>query len=110
MFMAECRSIVVVAVALCAVTAASAQDARLARGLSIVDLNCSRCHSIGRAGSSPLSKAPAFRHLSQRYPLEQLEEALAEGIRTGHNDMPEFRFGPGDIDAILAYIGSISEP
>ena len=104
-----CRFILVV-VALCAAPVASAQDAVLARGLSIVDGNCSRCHAVGRAGSSPLTKAPAFRDLSKRYPLEQLEEALAEGIKTGHNDMPEFRFDPGEIDAILAYIGSISEP
>jgi mono/diheme cytochrome c family protein len=36
-----------------------------------------------------------------------LEEALAEGISTGHPDMPEFIFEPDQIEAILAYIGSL---
>jgi mono/diheme cytochrome c family protein len=37
-----------------------------------------------------------------------LEEALAEGISTGHPDMPEFVADPDQIDAILAYIESLN--
>jgi hypothetical protein len=33
-----------------------------------------------------------FRTLGKRYPIEALEEALGEGIISGHPDMPEFRF------------------
>lgn len=90
--------------------AAVAQDARLERGLKIVEEKCARCHAVGRSGASTLAKAPPFRILSHRYPLESLAEALAEGIVTGHNDMPEFKFQPHEIDAILTYIGSISTP
>ena len=79
-----------------------------ARGRTIVEANCSRCHAVGRTGASPLDKAPPFRDLSKRYPLRYLEEALAEGIVTGHNEMPEFKFAPAEVDAILTYIESIS--
>jgi mono/diheme cytochrome c family protein len=36
-----------------------------------------------------------------------LEEALAEGIVTGHNDMPEFAFEPGDVTAIITYLDTL---
>ncbi len=51
--------------------------------------------------------APAFRDLASRYPIENLAEALAEGIVTGHPAMPVFTFEPREIDALLAYIGSL---
>jgi K+-transporting ATPase ATPase B chain len=34
-------------------------------------------------------------------------EALAEGIRTGHPQMPEFVFAPDEVDSIIAYLKSI---
>ena len=33
--------------------------------------------------------APPLRTLHQRYPIDSLGEALAEGISTGHGDMPD---------------------
>ena len=44
----------------------------------------------------------------KRYPAESIEEALAEGIVSGHPDMPEFVFEPPEIDAIFAYLDSLS--
>jgi hypothetical protein len=41
-------------------------------------------------GDSPLSKVPPFCTLHQRYPVEDLAESLADGIRTAHPAMPEF--------------------
>ena len=32
---------------------------------------------------------------------------LAEGIVTGHNDMPDFAFEPGDVTAIIAYLDTL---
>jgi hypothetical protein len=52
--------------------------------------------------------APPFRTLSQRYPIETLAEALAEGIVTGHPEMPQFVFQPRDIDALLGYIAGLA--
>ena len=77
------------------------------RGLLIVRTNCSRCHAVGKMGESPLPIAPPFRTLHERYPVEDLEEPLAEGIVTGHPTMPEFRFDPGQVGDIIAYLKSL---
>jgi cytochrome c len=79
----------------------------LARGEALVHTNCSPCHAIGPTGDSPHPDAPPLRTLSERYPIEDLAEALAEGISTGHPDMPEFVAAPDQIAAIIAYIGSL---
>jgi cytochrome c len=77
------------------------------RGFVIVRTNCSRCHAIGKVGESPLKVAPPFRTLHERYPVEDLQEPLAEGIITGHPTMPEFRFDPGQVGDIIAYLKSL---
>lgn len=79
----------------------------VSHGKALVEANCARCHAIGRTDKSSHPDAPAFRVLSQRYPIVDLEEALAEGISTGHPDMPEWVASPDQIDAILAYIESL---
>ena len=79
------------------------------RGLVIVRTNCSRCHAIGKVGDSPLPIAPPFRTLHERYPVDDLQEPLAEGIVTGHPTMPEFRFDPGQVGDIIAYLKSLEQ-
>ncbi|NDV87876.1 c-type cytochrome [Aurantimonas aggregata] len=89
-------------------TSAAAQDtAVIAEGRAVLEERCSRCHAIDRTGESPHAEAPAFRTLSERYPVSALQEALAEGIVTGHPDMPEFVAEPVQIAAIIAYLESI---
>ena len=39
-----------------------------------------------------------------------LAEALAEGIVSGHPDMPVFVFTPPQIEAFLAYLNSLERP
>ena len=78
-----------------------------AKGKSILADKCSRCHQIGPDGRSPLAEAPAFGTLMQRYKPEQLEEALGEGLSSGHPAMPEFVFEPDEISAIIAYLGTL---
>lgn len=88
-----------------------AQDGLLERrGRTVLTENCSRCHSINRTGRSTHRQAPPFRILGQRYQIDSLAEALAEGLMTGHPDMPEFVFEIDDVRAILAYLHSIQEP
>jgi len=77
------------------------------RGLTIARTNCARCHSIDRATGSPLAIAPPFRTLHKKYPVENLEEALAEGISTGHPTMPEFRFDPGQVNDLISFLKSL---
>lgn len=94
-----------------ATSGAAAEDAAaLADGRALVEANCSRCHAIDRTGDSPHPQAPPFRTLSRQYPVSALQEALAEGIMTGHPDMPEFTADPVQIAAIIAYLESIQTP
>ena len=98
------------AIGLAAMTAglpAAAQD--LKRGEELLARNCGSCHAVGRSGESAHKFALAFRTLGQRYPIESLEEALGEGIMSGHPDMPEFKFDAGDVGAIIAYLKSIQQ-
>lgn len=86
---------------------AHADDAQLKRGETLLSRACARCHAVGRSGDSPRPDAPAFRTLGSRYPIDALEEALGEGIVSGHPDMPEFSFDAPDVGAIIAYLKSI---
>jgi len=53
------------------------------------------------------AKAPPFIDVVKRYPPATLAEALAEGISTGHPDMPEFVFAPDEIGHLIAYLESL---
>ena len=78
-----------------------------ARGRVYASTHCARCHAIGRKGDSPFEPAPPFRTLHQRYPVESLGEALAEGINTGHPAMPEFVLSPDQIHDLLSYLKTL---
>jgi mono/diheme cytochrome c family protein len=80
------------------------------RGAVLVRAHCAQCHAVGRVGKSRLSIAPPFRTLHTRYPVENLEEPLAEGIITGHPSMPEFRFDPGQVNDVIAYLKTLERP
>lgn len=85
-------------------------DSLTDHGKALVEVNCARCHATGKADKSSHPDAPAFRTLSKRYPITDLEEALAEGISTGHPDMPEWIANPDQIDAMIAYISTLQQP
>jgi cytochrome c len=75
-----------------------------------VQTHCATCHAIGRTGASPYAPAPPFRTLNERYDVEALAEALAEGIVVGHRgarQMPQFVLTPAEIDDLLAYLVSL---
>ncbi|HUZ31516.1 MAG TPA: cytochrome c [Xanthobacteraceae bacterium] len=77
------------------------------RGLVFVRAHCSHCHSVIHVGESPLRIAPPFRTLHERYPIENLQESLGEGIITGHPSMPEFQLDPGQVADVIAYLKSL---
>jgi mono/diheme cytochrome c family protein len=87
--------------------ALGAQSSDIDSGKAILEKKCARCHAIGRTGQSHHPQAPPFRDVVTRYPVEDLAEALAEGIVSGHPDMPEFVFQPDEITAILGYLDSL---
>jgi len=97
-------------IVLAAHSALAATPEELKRGENLLTKNCATCHAVGRTGDSPRKGAPPFRTLGQRYPIDQLEEALAEGIVTGHPDMPEFSFDADEVGVIIAYLKSIQQP
>lgn len=78
-----------------------------ALGQVIAKRDCGGCHAVDRTGDSPLPKAPRLRDLHRRYPVEQLGEALAEGIVVGHGPMPEWGLQPHEIEALIVYLKSL---
>jgi mono/diheme cytochrome c family protein len=85
-------------------TSALAAPTAEQRGKAFARANCARCHAIDRVSGSPLKIAPPLRTLHRRYPIENLGEALAEGIYTGHADMPVFELSPDQIHDLLSYL------
>ncbi|KCZ96995.1 cytochrome c family protein [Hyphomonas polymorpha PS728] len=76
-------------------------------GRQIAETLCAGCHAIGIEGQSPHADAPPFRTLSEKYPVRLLEEALAEGIAVGHEDMPEFQLEADQVEQLIVYLESI---
>jgi len=87
--------------------AGSGSEGRAQRGRTFAQTNCARCHAVGPVGESPLRIAPPFRTLHEKYPVENLEEALSEGIVTGHPTMPEFRLDMAQINDLIAYLKTL---
>jgi mono/diheme cytochrome c family protein len=83
----------------------AATGGQLAEGL------CAGCHAIAGPGPSPVAEAPAFSGIGRRVKIDDLAEALAEGIVTGHGpvEMPEIVLDPDEIDALLAYLHSVQQ-
>lgn len=79
------------------------------RGREIAEAACAPCHAIGRSGTSPNPKATPFREIGRKYPVDNLEETLAEGVVTGHPEMPKVKMTPKDIGAFIAYLRTIQQ-
>lgn len=90
--------------------AAADQDRFIAQGRAFAEQKCGRCHALGERDVSPHLQAPPFRLVVERYPSENLAEALAEGIVSGHPDMPVFVLQTHEIEAFLAYLDSLGQP
>ena len=101
------RILMPLAFTLVALTPAAAASPQEQRGKTYALNNCAKCHSVDKVTSSPLKIAPPFRTLHNRYPIETLSEALAEGISTGHPTMPAFQLDPDQIGDLLAYLKTL---
>lgn len=84
------------------------QPGRPASGRVLVERNCGACHATGSRDVSRRRAAPALRDLHKRYPIENLEEALGEGILVGHADMPSATFTADEVADIEAYLKSLN--
>lgn len=87
----------------------TAIDVLVDSGRALLQTNCADCHTVGMENESPLAAAPPFRNVARAYDPELLAEPLAEGIVTGHAEMPEFVFEPDDINAIIAYLSDLRQ-
>lgn len=107
------RRVALLLAGLCAlivlVQESTAQQPEIIRGRAFAQVNCARCHSIDKLTASQLSIAPPFRTLHQRYSVESLEEALAEGLVTGHPTMPEFQLAPDQASDFIAFLKSLEK-
>ena len=101
------KAALVLAAALCLLAIVDAEAQSEQRGLNFLRANCARCHSVDKVTVSPLAIAPPFRELHKRYPIESLQEAFAEGITTGHQNMPEFRLELDQIRDVIAYFKTL---
>ena len=100
---------VVIAFSMLAAAASCNAAPNVQAGKAFAQANCSHCHSIDKVTRSPLGIAPPFRTLHERYPVESLEEALGEGITTGHPSMPEFRLDPGQVGDFISFLKSLEQ-
>lgn len=80
----------------------------MAGGRKLAEKLCARCHAIGNAGLGPNGSAPPFRAIAAKGHVDDLQEALAEGIMVAHSDMPEFELQPQQIADILAYLKGLA--
>jgi len=87
---------------------ATESERRVREGEELVERNCSSCHAVGAQGRSPNDRAPKFRNLRLLYPLVALREPITRGIAAPHDEMPQFAISDEQIDAIVAYINSLS--
>jgi len=78
-----------------------------AHGERLVQENCSRCHAVTMDDDSRHPSAIPFRNISMFYPVDALEEAFAEGIETGHPDMPVFDASITQVRDMIAYIKTL---
>jgi mono/diheme cytochrome c family protein len=77
------------------------------RGAALAELWCNSCH-ITDAGRSedPMSQSPSFRQLATR--VETQAAGFRATLSAPHYPMRAVTLSPGEIEAIIAYIRSLS--
>lgn len=91
-----------------AASSAEAVDPGLvAAGRQVAVLRCARCHALDDMSRSPLPSAPPMAQMLERYNADMLASDLIDGIRVGHDEMPEFSLSVSEADALVAYLRSL---
>lgn len=79
-------------------------------GQRIATQQCAVCHAIDRTSQSPRLDAPPLRNVLAVYDTDDLAYRFIEGMKVGHDAMPQFDFDVRAADDLLAFIASISAP
>jgi len=101
-------SVLSAVILLAATVSLPAHADELAEGRELAEDMCGTCHAIGPADETENVDAPTFSEIAGRYSVWNLQEALAEGIVVGHEDMPEFTLTPQQINALLSYMDTLT--
>jgi mono/diheme cytochrome c family protein len=88
---------------------AQAQADSVQRGLQFAQTNCARCHSINKSNASPLSRAPPFRDLLDRYSVDGVKELLTDAFLVDHPSMPKVELNPDQIDDFIAFLATLEQ-
>lgn len=94
---------------LVATASAEAASGNIRRGRALAQKYCAMCHALGKTGPSPKEGVIPFRDLHTRYPIDDLDEALGEGLVINHPDMPEITLSVAQIYDFKAYIRSLGK-
>jgi mono/diheme cytochrome c family protein len=88
-----------------------AAQGNIERGRAMAERLCAHCHAISGPGPSPVAQAQPFSTFERKWPVENLAEALAEGLTTDHGSVqiPAFDFTTEKIDDLLAFLKSVQE-
>ncbi len=78
-------------------------------GRDIAVAMCGGCHAVDDADQSPRPDAPPLKTLIADYDADALTDDLVNGVKLGHQDMPEFDFNVIATDALVTYLMSISD-
>jgi tetratricopeptide (TPR) repeat protein len=89
-------------------TVSAETDKLISQGRAIAERNCAWCHAIGADGNSPNPRAPRWRDLYKRHPIQALRDPLTRGIARPHDEMPKFQLSDQETDMIIAYINSLN--
>jgi tetratricopeptide (TPR) repeat protein len=84
-------------------------ERRIRDGMALAEAKCANCHAIGATGVSPNKDAPEFRNIYRRHAMFALRLPITQGVTAIHDQMPQFKLSVGEIDAIAAYINSLSK-
>jgi mono/diheme cytochrome c family protein len=101
------------AASLAVAAAAAAQDAAVTKGMQVfTDQKCGLCHSIGDKGNKkgPLDEVASKLSADEiRHWIVNSKEMTEKTNATRKPPMKEFKLPKGDVDALVAYLGTMKK-
>lgn len=81
----------------------AAEPRLISAGESIARRNCAECHTLDAAKASPLSDAPSFPSLRQRFGRDAMAQIIHERMEVIHPRMPKLQLDEDEIVEFLKY-------